>query len=147
MLGVRGHGPEHVLQRVERRDVDQLAAFAPMTKSVRPTTRREPRLFVWCVWLATIVLMAASSATSPRAQSSGERPPFVAIEQDGKAVASLNGEVTLRRAPFILVVRFPQMTVAKVHVSQSAVAYELQRKAAACDDPSARRRVCGGGPQ
>jgi hypothetical protein len=103
-----------------------------MTKSVHPSLG-ESRAFFWCVWLATAALMAAGP-TSVRAQGSKEKTPFLTIEQDGKAVGSPNGEVTLRRAPFVLVVRFPDMTVAKVHVAQSPAAYDLVRTTAPGDD-------------
>jgi hypothetical protein len=47
----------------------------------------------------------------------------------------------LRRAPFTVVVRFPAMTVARVHVSQSPAGYELVRTNA----PAAELNPLGGG--
>jgi hypothetical protein len=78
--------------------------------------------------------VTAGGLTPLHAQGSGGRQPFVTIEQDGKGVPSANGEITLRRAPFVLVVRFPEMTVAKVHVAQSPAAYQLVRTTAPGED-------------
>ena len=66
-------------------------------------------LFVLAICLVACVSPSASAMEADGLNSPGARAPFIAVEQDGKMFSSVNGEVTLRRAPFVLVLRLPEI--------------------------------------
>lgn len=80
---------------------------------------------------ANVTEQGATTPQTPAAQVGAAPDPgaarFVHVEQDGQIVTEKNGEITLRRTAFTLVVKLPSMSVAKAHVATTPGVYELAR--------------------